>query len=199
METQSDDYDIYHHNKDEQKPIKGYKLFLVDENNRYLSLVLENPMEFEEGKEYIENGDMSVGKNSFCFGTHDDLDILAFAGYDAHIAVGIITVFPPYILYDDFYRDCCDIGYSQHIRIEKIMNFDEIYEFMSKSPYKSFFLIKIHKLTDDQIKDLIDKHVSNFYFYKDIQNYCKVNNRLDILDYIENKRSSFQRKIKNNN
>lgn len=188
MESKINYYDDFQKESDEQKPIRGYKIFIVGDDNKYYSLVYNNPMEFKEGEEYFETGDMSVGNNSFCFGTQDDLDILAFSGFDTPIAVGIITVYPPYFLYDDNYRDCCDIGYSQHIKIERIMDFEEVCKYMEKYAHRSEILIRLHKLDDEYIKYLIDKFAHNSYFLKHISSSWQVSKSQVLKDYIEEKR-----------
>ncbi|MBO4600739.1 MAG: hypothetical protein J5634_00685 [Bacilli bacterium] len=185
METQGYDYsDI--NNVNHQHPIVGYKLFL-DVDGKFLSLVADNPMEFKENVEYFEHGDMAVGQNSFCFGTSANLDILAFAGYDAPIAVGVITVFPPYFLYNDDQRDCCKIGYSQHIVINKIMKFDEVCKFLSKSSHNAAHLINMHSISKELLKELIDKYASDSFFVYDIKFSKAIYKNPEMTEYLNKK------------
>lgn len=172
--------------EDNNKGIKGYKLFL-DINGRYLSLVSENPMEFEECKDYYEYGNASIGRNCFCFGTCDDLDILAFAGYNAPIAVGKIKYYPPYFLYDDNQRDCVNLGRSQHIYIEHIMNFDEICKYMSKNAQYAAKLINAHAISKELLLELIDKYAYDYSFVHDVKYSPPIYKDPEMKEYLSKK------------
>lgn len=128
--------------------IKGYKAFHKDMKNRY-------GMEFIEGEIYSVEGPIEFGNNGngfhFCKRLEDTLRYVP--AMEEEVCIAEVTAFGDLAERVDEYYGYYDLYASRFIRIDKILERDEIIEmFLNKDPERVIRFISGYKLTPEEIE-----------------------------------------------
>lgn len=138
--------------------IKGYKAFNKDITNRY-------GIAFEEGMSYYSSGKPKFGNtgNGFHFCENLEDTLRYFPAMDEEIRIAEVTGFGDIVTENDEYYGYYDMHASSNIRIDKILDRQEIIDIFlddKVSDQRLLRFVSLFKLTEKEMEAFIDKRSS---------------------------------------